>query len=257
MAASDGEDTIWSIHQVSRMSGVSARTLRYYGEIGLLRPASVGANGYRYYGRDEVLRLQQILVLRELGLDLTRIAQVIDGEHDRVEALRQHHRRLLDERSRIDRLARTIATTILRLERGDPMNAEEMFDGFRFTPETLADLKAAYGTNRYYEEIEEKTRDWTPEDFRAAEQAGADVEIRLLELMRAGTPPDDEAVFDVLEDDVAAQNELWTPDRESYEALGRAFANAPELRAHLDARDPALADYMCAAMQAYAATRMS
>src|ERR1051325_7118252 len=120
MAASNGEDTIWSIHQVSRMSGVSARTLRYYGEIGLLRPASVGANGYRYYARDEVLRLQQILVLRELGLDLTRLAQVIDGEHDRVEALRQHHRRLLDERSRIDRLARTIATTILRLERGDP-----------------------------------------------------------------------------------------------------------------------------------------
>jgi len=254
------DEAVWSIHQVSRMSGVSARTLRYYDEIGLLRPAKSGANGHRYYGRDDVLRLQQILVLRELGLDLTRIAQVVNGEHDRVEALRGHHRRLLDERSRIDRLARTIAATILRLERNDPMNTDEMFDGFRVTPETLADLKATYGTDersqRYYAEIEEKTRDWTPEDYRAAEQAGADVEIRLLGLMRAGTPPDDPAVFDVLADDIAAQNQLWTPDREAYEALGRAFASTPELRAHLDARDPGLADYMCAAMAAYAAARM-
>src|SRR5262245_15475977 len=211
MAARDGEGTVWSIHQVSRMSGVSARTLRYYGEIRLLKPASIGANGYRYYGRAEVLRLQQILVLRELGLDLTRIAQVVDGGSDEVEALRQHHRRLLDQRSRVDRLARTIAATILRLERGDPMNAEEMFDGFRFTPEILADFKAAYGTEQsrpYYEEIEEKTRDWTPADYRAAEQAGADVEVRLLALMRAGTPPDDPVVFEVLADDVSAQNDL-------------------------------------------------
>src|SRR5262249_12818631 len=140
-------------------------------------------------------------------------------------------------------------------------NAEEMFDGFRFTPETLADLKAAYGTDersrRYFAEIEDKTRDWTPEDYRAAEQTGADVEIRLLALMRAGTPPDDPAVLDVLADDISAQATLWTPDRESYGALGRAFAAAPELRAHLDARDPALADYMCSAMQAYAAARMA
>src|SRR5215813_1227180 len=178
MAARDDDRAAWSIQEVSRMSGVSSRTLRYYGQIGLLKPATTGANGYRYYGRPEVLRLQQILVLRELGLDLTRIAQVVDGEHDEVEALRRHHRRLLDERSRIDRLARTIAATILRLERDDPMNTEEMFDGFHFTPETLADLKATYGAHegarRYYEEIEEKTRDWTPEDYRAAEQAGAD-----------------------------------------------------------------------------------
>lgn len=257
MAARDDDERVWSIQDVSRMSGVSSRTLRYYGQIRLLTPAATGANGQRFYGRAEVLRLQQILVLRELGLDLARIAQVVDGEHDEVEALRGHHRRLLDERSRVDRLARTIAATILRLERDDPMNTEEMFDGFRFTPETVADLKATYGTNRYYEEIEEKTRDWTPEDYRAAEQAGADVEIRLLALMRAGTPPDDPAVLDVLADDVAAQNELWTPDREAYEALGRAFAAAPELRAHLDARDPALADYMCAAMAAYAAARMT
>lgn len=56
----------WSIQQVARVPGVTARTLRYYDEIGLLRPADVGANGYRYYDREQLLRLQQILLLREL-----------------------------------------------------------------------------------------------------------------------------------------------------------------------------------------------
>jgi DNA-binding transcriptional MerR regulator len=85
----------WSIQQVARLSGVTARTLRYYDEIGLLRPARVGANGYRYYDREQLLRLQQILLLRELGLDLTTIRGVADAEHDPVETLRHHHRRLL------------------------------------------------------------------------------------------------------------------------------------------------------------------
>ena len=60
----------WSIQQVARVSGVTARTLRYYDEIGLLRPDSLGSNGYRYYERQQLSRLHQILLLRELGLDL-------------------------------------------------------------------------------------------------------------------------------------------------------------------------------------------
>jgi DNA-binding transcriptional MerR regulator len=60
----------WSIQQVARMSGVTARTLRYYDEIGLLHPDSVGTNGYRQYERTQVPRLQHILLLRDLGLDL-------------------------------------------------------------------------------------------------------------------------------------------------------------------------------------------
>jgi hypothetical protein len=67
----------WSIQQVARMSGVTARTLRHYDHLGLLRPAWVGAHGYRYYEQGEVLRLQQILLLRELGVDLPTIAAVV------------------------------------------------------------------------------------------------------------------------------------------------------------------------------------
>lgn len=128
----------WSIQQVARVSGVTARTLRYYDEIGLLRPARLGANGYRYYEREQLLRLQQILLLRDLGLDLATIGGVVDAERDPLDALRRHHRRLLDERERLDRQAGTVAATIGHLEDGSDMPAEELFEAM--TPERAAYL---------------------------------------------------------------------------------------------------------------------
>jgi DNA-binding transcriptional MerR regulator len=252
----------WSIQQVARLSGVTARTLRYYDEIGLLRPARIGANGYRYYEREQLLRLQQILLLRELGMDLTAIAAVVDGERDRLEALRAHQRRLLAERQRLDRLVQTVAATIAHLEEGTVMPAEEMFEGFRFTPETLDELEALAversGTTEqpYFAELKRRTANWSEEQFRQVEQAGADIERRLLELLRAGVAADDPRVFTVLDDDVAAQRRLMPLSADEYARLGEAFAAAPELRAHLDARDPRLAEYMRDAMVAYAAARM-
>ena len=128
----------WSIQQVARVSGVTARTLRYYDEIGLLRPARVGAGGYRYYEREQLLRLQQILLLRDLGLDLATIGGVVDAERDPLEALRRHHQRLLDERGRLDRQAGTVAATIEHLEDGSDMPAEDLFEAM--TPERAAYL---------------------------------------------------------------------------------------------------------------------
>jgi DNA-binding transcriptional MerR regulator/ADP-ribose pyrophosphatase YjhB (NUDIX family) len=120
------------------MSGVTARTLRYYDEIDLLPPAEVGANGYRYYGHEQLLRLQDILLMRELGVDLATIRTVVDQRRDPVDTLHAHHRRLLDERERVDRLAHTVTVTITRLEQGDDMPAESLFSAM--TPERAAYL---------------------------------------------------------------------------------------------------------------------
>jgi len=253
----------WSIQQVARLSGVTARTLRHYDDIGLLRPARVGANGYRYYEQAELLRLQQILLLRELGVDLPTIAAVVDGARDPIEALRGHHRRLVEQGAWLDRLVRTVAATIAHLERGTDMPAEELFAGFRFTREVLADLEArtieqtGQTEQPHFAEIKRRTEDWTDDQFRQVEREGAEIELRLLALLRDGVAATDPAVFAVLDDDVEAFRKLRTPDRESYAGLGKAFATAPGLRAHLDARDPRLADYMRDAMVAYADTRMS
>lgn len=252
----------WSIQQVARLSGVTARTLRYYHEIGLLRPARVGANGYRYYEQEQLLRLQQILLLRELDMDLTAVAAVVDGERDRIEALRDHQRRLVAERGRLDGLVRTITATITHLEEETEMPAEEMFEGFRFTRETIAELEAKAversgdAEQPYFDELKRRTADWDEEQFRQVEREGAEIERRLLALLHDGVPADDPRVFAVLDDDVAAQRRLMPLNAEEYARLGDAFVAAPELRAHLDARDPRLAEYMRDAMAAYAAARM-
>lgn len=251
----------WSIQQVARVSGVTARTLRYYDEIGLLRPARVGANGYRYYEREQLLRLQQILLLRELGLDLATIGGVVDAQHDPIVALRRHHRRLLDERGRLDRLAATVAATIKHLEEGTDMPAENMFEGFELSSGYIAELERQIRdtSSRGAAEIAEvkrNTAQWSEQDFGAFNAEGADLTRRMVTLLRAGVAPDDAETFAVLDDDLALQRKLWSPDKASYIALAEALEEPSELRSHYDAQDPRLAGYLREAMLAYADTRM-
>jgi DNA-binding transcriptional MerR regulator len=244
------------------MSGVTARTLRHYDEIGLLPPAWVGANGYRYYELEQLSRLQQVLLHRELGMDLTSIAAVLDGISDQLEALRVHQRALIDERDRLDELAATVAATIAHLEEGTAMAADQMFSGFRFNRERIAELEARAAERsggaeqHYYDDLRRHTAAWGEAEFRQVERAGVETERRLLALLRAGVDAGDASVFSVLDDDVAAQRRLLPLTGEEYARLGRAFAGAPELRAHLDEQDPRLAEYVRDAMVAYAAERM-
>src|SRR5881275_446631 len=106
-----------TVSEVAKLSGVSVRTLHHYDEVGLLKPACVGANGYRYYGKDELLRLQQILFHRELGFPLDEIARVLDApDFDRVAALKAHRARLEAEAARFGALIRTIDQTLAALE---------------------------------------------------------------------------------------------------------------------------------------------
>ncbi|WP_102143539.1 winged helix-turn-helix transcriptional regulator [Mycobacterium hubeiense] len=148
---------------------------------GVLRPARVGSNGYRYYEREQLLRLQQILLLRDLGLDLTTIGKVVDAQHDPIEALRQHHRRLLDERGRLDRLAATVAATIKHLEEGTEMPAEHMFEGFEMSPEYLDNLEArrveSTGSTEQPEiaEIKRHTAEWSSQHWSEFNAEGHDL----------------------------------------------------------------------------------
>ena len=121
----------YTVKKLSQLSGVSVRTLHFYDEIGLLHPAAVGANGYRYYGKPELLRLQQIRFYRELGFSLRDIDGVINApDFDRVAALESHReslqKRLTDTRS----LIATIDKTIKHLKGDNHMKTDELFGGF-------------------------------------------------------------------------------------------------------------------------------
>ena len=103
----------YTIRKMASLSGVSARTLRYYDEIGLLQPARINSSGYRIYGQAEVNRLQQILFYRELDLKLDEIKEILEQPDFNVEqALYEHQQKLLEKRNEIDRLLASVQQTL-------------------------------------------------------------------------------------------------------------------------------------------------
>ena len=121
----------YTVKQVAAMSGVSVRTLHFYDEAGLLKPAYHGANGYRFYDEPQLLMLQQILFYRELGFELKRIKEIIGrADFEKVAALESHREVLQKDLSRTRSLIETIDKTIKHLKGTKKMKSEEMFEGF-------------------------------------------------------------------------------------------------------------------------------
>ena len=132
----------WSIQEVARLAGTTSRTLRHYDDVGLVTPSRIGDNGYRYYDSDALVRLQRVLLLRDLGLGIPAIAEVLAGQRDDSQALLTHLDWLQQERNRLDRQIASVESTIRDLEGGEQLMAEKMFDGFDHT--------------QYKEEVEER-----------------------------------------------------------------------------------------------------
>lgn len=132
MSGAEGSD--WSIHEIARLTGTTSRTLRHYDAVGLLPPTRIATNGYRRYDQIALVRLQRILLLRDLGLGLRAIGRVLDDEPDAVAALARHRDELVRDKNRIDRQIASIDTTIRKMRRGEGLMAQEMFDGFAPEP---------------------------------------------------------------------------------------------------------------------------
>jgi MerR family transcriptional regulator, thiopeptide resistance regulator len=138
----------WSIQEVAALTGTTSRTLRHYGAIGLLAPTRVGSGGARHYDEDALVRLQRILLLRELGLGLARIGEVLDATTSEERALRAHVDALRRERARIERQIVAVEKTIATRREGGELMAHDMFDGFDHT-EYEAEVTERWGPEAY------------------------------------------------------------------------------------------------------------
>ena len=123
----------WSIQQIAKLAGTTSRTLRHYDDIGLLTPSDVGANGYRRYDSAALVRLQRILLLRELGLALPQIAEILARPEAEEDALAHHLAWLRAEQQRLGRQITAVQSTISALKKGEEPMAKDMFDGFDHT----------------------------------------------------------------------------------------------------------------------------
>lgn len=121
----------YTVKKLAKMSGISVRTLRFYDEIGLLKPAYYGDNGYRYYEEEQLLLLQQILFYRELSFSLSDIQRIIcSDDFNQIDALISHKQVLARDLDRTKKLIKTVDQTIAHLRGKITMRDEELFAGF-------------------------------------------------------------------------------------------------------------------------------
>ena len=123
---------MYSIKELSAIAGVSARTLRWYDRIGLLKPAFVNDAGYRFYGEREVDLLQQILFYRERGMELKKIRSIIYEEgFDIMAAMEEHLCELEEQKARIDALIRLVRRSVISMKGENKMSDAEKFMAFK------------------------------------------------------------------------------------------------------------------------------
>src|SRR5215469_8091217 len=190
---------LYTVKQVAKLSGVTVRTLHHYDQVGLLKPAQVGENGYRYYGREELLRLQQILFHRELELPLEAIADVLDRpDFDRLGALKRHRKTLSLKASRYRRLIKTLDRTLDALEGETEMSDEDLYKGF--APEKQAEYEAQL-IDRFGEQARASIeaskvalKSWSKADWERSGREHAEVEAGMGKALADGLPADSEPV---------------------------------------------------------------
>ncbi|WP_455581864.1 MerR family transcriptional regulator [Dysosmobacter sp.] len=188
----------YSIQELSRLSGVTTRALRWYDQIGLLKPSRVAESGYRYYGGAEVDRLQDILYYRALGVELAQIKECLDDpSFDRLAALRSHLAALEAERERLEKLIRSVKDTIGTEERNEIMSDEKKFEAFKrrvtaHNEETYgAEIRAKYG-DAQVDEANAAVMNLTQAQYQEWTDLGREIQERLENAVRAGLSPESE-----------------------------------------------------------------
>ncbi|MEO6012441.1 MAG: MerR family transcriptional regulator [Devosia sp.] len=248
-----------TVKQVAKLSGVSVRALHHYDEIGLLKPASIGRNNYRYYGQDELLRLQQILLHRELDIPLGKIGAILDDpKFDRLEALQAQRQRLAEQAERYAELVRTIDRTIARLNGDDAMNNADLYKGI--SPEKQAEYEAwlieKYGGDlpRHIATARKKHAAMNDAEKAELQRELIDVETAWADAMKNGVPADSRALDPLLERHRAWVSVMW--DRPcppgAYHGLADLHLGHPDFVARYEAVAPGFSDYHVEAMKAYA-----
>jgi DNA-binding transcriptional MerR regulator len=245
----------YTVRQLAQLAGVSVRTLHYYDEIGLLRPSRVGENGYRYYDEANVLRLQQILLYKELELSLDEIRDVLDQPgFDVLRALDDHRRALQQRLGRLRRLLLTVDQTIAHVK-GERIMSDK--DLFAFSEEQQAayekEAEALWGDN-----VRASSRRWkgySAEKKKAIMAEGEAVYLDLIDRLKAGEAPGSPAAQAIIARWEQHLRYFYEPTTEILRGLGGAYVEHQGFRAFFDKMHPRLADYMREAIEAYCAER--
>lgn len=184
----------YTVQKLAKLAGISTRTLRYYDEIDLLRPARINSSGYRIYGASEVGKLQQIMFYRELGLSLDEIGDLIKSpQFNEMAALLEHRQQLLVKRQQLDLLIENVSKTIAQKEGRIKMTDQEKFEGFK--QKMIDENEAKYGQeirekygNDAIEASNKKFKNMTQADHDKINDLNVKIQETLIAAMADGDP---------------------------------------------------------------------
>lgn len=242
----------YQINQLAKLANVSVRTLHYYDEIGLLKPSRVAKNGYRYYEKPELLRLQQILFYRELDFPLEEIKKILDSpDFNILDALHEQKRLLILKGKKINKIIFTINKTINHMNKNNNMPDEELYDPFKdndvkkYQPEA----KLRWGDTQAYKESMAKVKTMTKAKMAKLKEDSRAFTQKLAESMDKG--PDNKEVQALIAEHYKSICFFYDCPYEMYRNLGRMYVNDPRFAAYYDKFRPGLANFMREAIEIF------
>ena len=235
------------IKEFAQFTGVSVRTLHYYDEIGLLRPAHVDkATGYRFYDEDSLLRMQEILFYRELDFSLKSISEILSSPHyDKTKALQDQKHLLLLKKERLERLI----TALDRAEKGE--NVMNAFDNNAFDT-YKEEAKERWGNTDAYKEHAQKTKGYSKAKWNdMVEEMNAIFGEFALCMKNGGTPESAEAqsLVKTLQDHITAN--YYTCTNQILAGLGQMYVADERFRNNIDKHADGTAAFACEAIACY------
>ena len=247
----------YTVQRLSKMAGISTRTLRYYDEIGILKPARISSSGYRIYGQAEVDRLQMILFYRELGLNLESIRNIMNSPaFDTVGALRQHRSQLIEKRAQLDLLIANVDQTLAAQEGRFNMSDPEKFQGFK--NRLIEDNEKNYGEEirvKYggdaVDQAHQKWKNMTVEQYEAMNRLDESIKEKLAAALATGDPAG------TLAQEAADLHRQWLSytwnqySASAHAGVARMYVEDERFRAYYDADQPGTAAFLRDAISIY------
>ncbi|KJR46718.1 Transcriptional activator tipA [Desulfosporosinus sp. I2] len=247
----------YTVQKLARMAGVSPRTLRYYDEISMLKPARINSSGYRIYGQAEVDRLQQILFYRELGVSLDSIKDIVTApSFNGAQALKEHREKLLEKREQLDVLISNVEKTIAQSEGRIMMMDQEKFAGFK--QKLVDDNEAKYGKEireKYGAETvnksNQKVKGMSQEQFAEVTKLGTEVIETLQAAFKTGDPAGE------LAQKAADLHRQWlcfywdSYTKEAHAGVAQMYVDDPRFTAYYDEQQPGTAKFLRDAVHIY------
>lgn len=235
------------IREFAVFTGVSVRTLHYYDEIGLLKPAQVDAcTGYRYYDAQSLLRMQEILFYREMDFSLKSIGEILSSpDYDKHKALEDQKKLLILKKERLERLIQAVDRAV----KGE--NVMKAFDNTEFE-QYKAEAREKWGRTEAWKEHAEKTKGYSKQKWNELAEGMDHVMAEFSLCMKRGEAPEGaeaQGLVRTLQDHITVN--YYTCTEPILSGLGQMYVGDERFRRNIDKHGDGTAQFICDAIQVY------